>query len=291
MDIVNKPINIFCCYARNDQLSLLEFKKHLSALEREKLITLWADININAGAEWEEEIDRHLNTAQIILLLVSSDFIDSDYCYSVEMQKAMQQHKSGEARIIPIILRPVLWEGTPFGKIQALPTDAKPIMTWKNLDEAFCNVAKGVKEIAEVILAEEQQRQAERIRQLEEAKQRQAQEQARRAEEEQQRQAEAERVRQLEEAKHRQAQEQARRVEEEQIRLLQKRDVSPPLQQRSPSIGAVYPINFGPSSDYEARRAFWTGQMLNSLSRGNLHEYTIRQAQYLAEQEKWQKNR
>lgn len=157
MDIGNKTIKVFCCYARNDQPFLLELKKHLSALEREKRITLWADINIDAGTEWEKEIDRHLSTAQIILLLVSPDFIHSDYCYSVEMQKAMQRHESGEARVIPIILRPVLWQETPFGKIQALPTDASPIISekWHHQDEAFYSVAEGVRKAVASLTEEE----------------------------------------------------------------------------------------------------------------------------------------
>jgi len=80
-------IEVFCCYAREDQPLLLDLKTHLMPLQREGLITLWADIDINAGEEWEKEIHRHLNTAQIILLLISSDFLASEYCYSIEMQR------------------------------------------------------------------------------------------------------------------------------------------------------------------------------------------------------------
>lgn len=154
MDIGDKPIEVFCCYARNDQLFLDELKKHLSTLEREKLISLWADVNINAGENWEEEIHRHLNTAQIILLLVSPDFIASEYCYSIEMQQAMQRHARGEVRVIPVILRPVYWQNTPFGKIQALPKNANPITSgrWHHQDEAFYSVTEGVRRAAEALL-------------------------------------------------------------------------------------------------------------------------------------------
>src|SRR5205823_1825905 len=115
------------------------------SLRRQGLISVWHDRNISAGTEWEREINAHLNTAQVILLLVSPDFMDSDYCFSIEMMRAMERHERGEAQVIPIILRPVYWQGAPFGKLQALPTDAKHVTgpSWHNLDEAFFDVAEG----------------------------------------------------------------------------------------------------------------------------------------------------
>ena len=120
-------IEIFCCYAREDQELLRNLQKHLMPLQRQGLITIWSDTDINAGATWEEEIDKHLNTAHIILLLVSPDFMASEYCYSKEMKQAMQRHERGEARVIPIILRPTYWKGAPFDKLQALPANARPV--------------------------------------------------------------------------------------------------------------------------------------------------------------------
>src|SRR5438045_5413886 len=117
------PVEIFCCYAHKDEALLNKLKTHLTPLQREGLIDVWHDRNISAGTEWEREIGQHLNTARIILLLVSPDFIDSDYCYGVEMKRAMERHERGEARVIPVILRPVYWKKAPFGKLQALPTD------------------------------------------------------------------------------------------------------------------------------------------------------------------------
>lgn len=167
---MQKGVEVFCCYARKDQPLLLELKTHLTPLQREGLITLWADTDINAGIEWEEEIRRHLNSAQIILLLISPDFIASEYCYSVEMQRAIERHERGEAQVIPIILRPVDWQGMPFGKFQALPTNASPVTSgkWHHQDEAFYEVAKGIRDaVAErVRLAEE-----ERVRKAAEAEQ------------------------------------------------------------------------------------------------------------------------
>src|SRR5437588_2212501 len=139
-------IEIFCCYAREDQELLRNLKKHLMPLQRQALITIWSDTDINAGATWEEEINKHLTTAHIILLLVSPDFMDSEYCYSKEMKQAMQRHERGEARVIPIILRPTYWKGAPFDKLQALPTDAKPLtdQRWHTIDDALYDVAEQI---------------------------------------------------------------------------------------------------------------------------------------------------
>jgi len=139
-------IEIFCCYAREDQELLRNLKKHLMPLQRQGLITIWSDTDITAGATWEEEINQHLNTAHIILLLVSPDFIASEYCYSKEMKQAMQRHERGEARVIPIILRPTHWKGAPFDKLQALPANASPVIdqSWHTVDDALYDVAEQI---------------------------------------------------------------------------------------------------------------------------------------------------
>ena len=103
-------IEIFCCYARKDQTLLHELKAHLMPLQRRGLINIWADTDIGAGIAWKQEIEKHLDTAHIILLLVSADFMNSEYCYSTEMKHALERDKRKEARVIPIILRPVDWQ-------------------------------------------------------------------------------------------------------------------------------------------------------------------------------------
>ena len=141
-------IEVFCCYAHEDAPYLEKLKNHLTLLKRQGLITLWSDTDISPGSNWEQEIEKHLNTANIILLLVSSDFMASDYCYSKEMFRSIERHDRGEAIVIPIILRPVYWQGAPFAKLQALPTGAKPIISsiWHNLDEALVDVVNGIGE-------------------------------------------------------------------------------------------------------------------------------------------------
>src|SRR6266702_3671187 len=121
------PVKLFLCHAHEDEPLLDKLKSHLSPLRRQGLIQMWHDRDISAGTEWEQEISKHLNGAQIILLMVSPNFMDSDYCYGIEAKQAMERHERGEAQVIPIILRPCLWHDALFAKLQALPTDDKPI--------------------------------------------------------------------------------------------------------------------------------------------------------------------
>jgi hypothetical protein len=99
--------------------------------------------------DWKKIVDHHLDTASIILLLISADFVASDYCYGIEMQRAMERHEAGETHIIPILLRPVDWQSAPFGKLKALPSNGTPITEWRNRDAAFADVAKGIRSIVE----------------------------------------------------------------------------------------------------------------------------------------------
>ena len=138
-------IEVFFSYSHKDEILRDELEKHLSILKRQKVISAWYDRDITAGTEWEGQIDEHLESAQVILLLISADFLASDYCYDIELKRAMERHELGEARVIPIILRDVDWKGATFGKLQALPKNAKPITSWDNEDEAFTNVAKGIR--------------------------------------------------------------------------------------------------------------------------------------------------
>src|SRR6266487_85143 len=139
------PYEVFISYARADKKYLTELIKHLQNLQRQKLISTWHDGDISPGTEWETQLMDRLNKAQIILLLISADFIASDFCYRKEMELAIQRHDVNQARVLPIILRPVDWKGAPFAKIQALPTDAKAVTRWPTLDDAFEDVVKGIR--------------------------------------------------------------------------------------------------------------------------------------------------
>jgi molecular chaperone DnaK len=148
---MEEPLRIFCCYARKDQSFLLELKGWLKPLQRAGLITIHADIDISPGEEWEQTINHHLNTAHIVLLLISPDSLASEYCYGVEMTTAMERHSKGEARVIPIILRPAHFQRTPFSKLQFLPTDARPITNWPTHDDAFLDIINGIEKAIEEI--------------------------------------------------------------------------------------------------------------------------------------------
>lgn len=146
-------IKIFFCYAREDKELLDQLEKHLSPLKRLKQIMSWHDREIQAGTEWEKETEKQLSTAHIILLLISPDFFSSDYCYSVEMKKALDRQKTGKARVVPIILRPVDWQSTLLKDLQVLPAGGRPITLWSNRDQAFAAVAQSIREIVEALLA------------------------------------------------------------------------------------------------------------------------------------------
>jgi TIR domain len=145
------PLEIFCCYAHEDQKLLRQLQSHLMPLQRKEIVTFWADLEINAGAEWEEEIKVHLDSANIILLLISPDFMASDYCYSKEMMRALERQKNRQARVVPIILRPVYWQGI-LGQLQALPENGKPVTLWPNQDEAFLNIAEGIYKLSQILI-------------------------------------------------------------------------------------------------------------------------------------------
>lgn len=147
-DISSTPLDVFISYSHRDEKLRETLGLHLASLQRQGVIKSWHDRKISAGTEWKQAIDENLNSAEIILLLISENFIASDYCYDLEMERAIARHDAGEARVIPIILKPVDWSGAPFGKLQALPKNAKPVTTWSNRGEAFLNIAKGIRHAA-----------------------------------------------------------------------------------------------------------------------------------------------
>src|SRR5579859_580336 len=138
-------VEVLISYSHRDDKLREALETHLSLLRRQGFISVWQDRRISAGAEWKEQINAHLDSAQVILLLVSPDFLASDYCYEVEVKRAIERHDVGTARVIPVILRSVDWHDAPFGKLQALPKDGKPILRWSDRDEAFRTVVAGIR--------------------------------------------------------------------------------------------------------------------------------------------------
>lgn len=131
-------------YSHADEGLRNELEKHLSPLKRMGKISTWHDRRIVPGEEFEGQIDHYFAKADIILLLISSDFINSDYCYQIEMTNALQRHERGEAAVIPVILRPCAWHQLPFGKLLAATVDGKPIVQFPSYDEGFVQVVDAV---------------------------------------------------------------------------------------------------------------------------------------------------
>jgi len=150
---LSTAIEVFFSYAHEDEELRNQLDNHIALLRQQGVIAAWYDRKIGAGREWDSEIEAHLNAASIILLLVSANFLASGYCYGKEMTRAMERHEAGEARVIPVILRPVDWQDAPFGKLQALPKDATPVTSWGNIDEAFMNVAQGIRAAVQELMA------------------------------------------------------------------------------------------------------------------------------------------
>jgi hypothetical protein len=136
---------LFFSYSHADENLRDQLEKHLAALQRQGIISSWHDRRITPGIELADAIDGHLDAADVILLLISPDFIASDYCYELEMKLAMEKHRKGEARVIPVILRPCDWKDLPFGKLLATPRDGRAITMWPNSDEAFLDVVTSIK--------------------------------------------------------------------------------------------------------------------------------------------------
>src|SRR6266567_804692 len=140
---------VFFSYAHRDKWLRDRLEAHLSNLKYRGLITTWYDREIGAGEEWARQIDIYLNKAHIILLLISADFMASQYCYSVEMKQALERHERREADVIPILLRPVLYTDAPFAKLQMLPTNGRPVIRWRDRDSAFFDIACGIERVAQ----------------------------------------------------------------------------------------------------------------------------------------------
>ncbi len=139
------PFSVFISYSHHDRELRQELEKHLSNLKRQNVITFWYDGAISPGAEWQSQIIKHLNTDHIILLLISADFMNSDFCYSIGMTQAIARHDANQVHVLPVILRPTDWKGAPFAKLKVLPTDGKAVTRWPTHDDAFEDIVQGIR--------------------------------------------------------------------------------------------------------------------------------------------------
>ena len=144
-----QAVRLFYSYSHKDERLRNELETHLKLLQRRGLIDPWYDRNIDAGDDWKQEIDENMERAEIILLLVSADFLASDYCYEKEMTRALERYENGEARVIPVIVRDVNLKGVPFAGLQYLPKDGRAVTKWPNKDSAWRNVSEGIEKVSE----------------------------------------------------------------------------------------------------------------------------------------------
>ena len=152
-------LNLFISYSHKDEFYREQLQTHLSSLRRNSYIKDWSDRKIIPGEDWKGEIDDNLKNADIILFLVSPDFIASDYCNDIEVKTALEMHEKKEARVIPTILRHCDWKETPFANLSALPLDAKPVSSWDDKDKAWLDIVEGIKKDIEVIKREKPEKQ------------------------------------------------------------------------------------------------------------------------------------
>ena len=145
------PLKLMCCYSHKDEVLLEELQAHLKSMEHQRRIDLWWDRRIEPGTKWNDTIADELSSADIIVPLVSADFIKSDYCYGVELLRAIERHNDGDVRVVPVIVRVVDYTGTPLEELQALPKDARAVTSWTNADEAWFDVAHGIRRVVETL--------------------------------------------------------------------------------------------------------------------------------------------
>lgn len=139
------PVKVFISYSHEDKQYLNDLVKYLSNMKRQREITTWTDRDITGGSPWRNEIDENLEVAEIVLLLISPDFINSEYCFDIEMRAAMQRHEAKLARVIPVYLRVTDVKGSLIEDLQGLPNDRVPISKWSDKDEAWKNVVEGLR--------------------------------------------------------------------------------------------------------------------------------------------------
>ena len=141
--------NVFFSYSHADEALRDELQKHLAVLKREGAITTWHDRRLLAGDNLDGTIQQNLEEADIVLLLVSKDFLASGYCYDIEFERAMERHRKGLCWVIPVILRPCDWKSTPIGGLVAVPKDGKPVVSWPDSDDAFLDITRKIREYVE----------------------------------------------------------------------------------------------------------------------------------------------
>ncbi|MBL8976697.1 MAG: toll/interleukin-1 receptor domain-containing protein [Myxococcales bacterium] len=138
---------LFISYSHADEGHRRALETHLALLRRQGLVELWHDRKIVPGAQLSAEIDVHLREADVVLLLISADFLASDYCFDKELALALELQASGRTRVVPVIVRPCDWHSAPFGSLLAVPRDGQAVTSWADRDAAWSDVAASLRRV------------------------------------------------------------------------------------------------------------------------------------------------
>ncbi len=138
---------LFISYASEDDRHRERLERHLSPLRREGLVTIWHNQRIAPGDDWRARIGAALQESDVVLLLVSADFLASDFCVDVELARAVERHHAGTSRVIPVLVRSADWETPPLASLQVLPRSKKPVVQWEDHDQAWTEVALEIRRV------------------------------------------------------------------------------------------------------------------------------------------------
>lgn len=144
----NRAVRVFCAYSHRDQPYREQLVTHLSGLVRDGLIELWFDRMISPGVDWNSEIASQLDSAEIVVLLLSADFAKSEYCVGVEMKRAQERADRNDIRAVPVFIRPFHWPNSPLHRFQGLPSNGLPVKKWKDRDDAYVDIVRGLEIVA-----------------------------------------------------------------------------------------------------------------------------------------------
>lgn len=145
-------LKLFISYSHEDEKMKHDLDKHLIMLKRSGKVEVWNDRQLIAGEEWDSGIKKEIQQADIILLLISADFNNSEYIWKEELAEAMNRHEQGTARVVPIILRKCEWKDMPYARLQALPVGARPVTDFADKDDAYTNIATGIRTLVDSML-------------------------------------------------------------------------------------------------------------------------------------------
>ncbi len=143
----------FFSYAHEDVAVVANLQKHLAPLRHEEIVEFWYDRDLVAGENWDNAITSQLENAHIVVVVISSDFVSSEYAYGKELRRALELHERGQLRVVPVIARNCRWQNLPIGRLQALPESGRPITSWTDPDDAYVSVALGIEEVARQLLS------------------------------------------------------------------------------------------------------------------------------------------